>query len=374
MRIVFDAQIFCSQEFGGISRYFASLAREMCMTQGIDLRIVAPLHFNAYLDCLPVGLVSGRKIKRPAKLDMPVRAASLLAADLLQRWPRPDIIHKTYYYPLPRTPRGLRNVVTVYDMIHEKFPGSYSSRDPIARWKARAVKEADHVICISEQTRRDLLSMVDLPEDRVSVTYLGYDSLKPLLTEETGSDFRSRIFGADVPYLLYVGSREGYKNFDGLLQAYATSPWLRENFLLLCFGGGALSDSELGFIAQAGLAGMVRQIGGSDAALAACYRNAALFVYPSLYEGFGIPPLEAMSLDCPVACGNVSSIPEVVGDAAACFDPSEPESIRMELERVLASASLCDSLVDRGRMRCERFSWRRCAEETSAVYRRVMES
>lgn len=372
MRVTFDAQIFCSQEFGGISRYFASLAREMRSMSDVDLRIVVPLYFNAYLDSLPTGLVRGHKVGRPAKLGLPVRAASLLAADLLQRFSRPDLIHKTYYYPLPRTPRGVRSVVTVYDMIHEKFPQSFSSRDPITRWKAQTVAEADHVICISEHTRRDLLTTYDIPEDRVSVTHLGYDSLVSLLTDESASNFRTRILGPDIPYLLYVGSRDGYKNFGGLLRAFAMSPWLQEHFQLLCFGGGGFSDAESKQIAQAGLTDQVRQIGGSDSVLASCYRHAALFVYPSLYEGFGIPPLEAMSLDCPVACSNTSSIPEVVGDAAAYFDPANPESIRDKLEEVLNSMALRDSLVERGRLRRELFSWRRCAEETVDIYGKVI--
>lgn len=372
MRVTFDAQIFCAQEFGGISRYFASLAREMCAIEGIDLRIVAPLYFNAYLDRLPAGLVRGHKVVRPSKLDLPVRVASLLAADVLQRFPRPDIIHKTYYYPLPRAPRGVRGLVTVYDMIHEKFPQSYSSRDPIARWKARTVAKADHVICISEQTKRDLLSLYEIPEHRVSVTYLGYDSLAALLTGESAVDFRTRIFGKDIPYLLYVGSRDGYKNFGGLLRALSMSSWIKEHFHLLCFGGGALSIAERGLIAKAGLTDRVLQVGGSDAVLASCYRHAALFVYPSLYEGFGIPPLEAMSLDCPVACSNASSIPEVVGNAATYFDPADSESICAALETTLGSTFLCTSLIERGRRRRELFSWRRCAQETVDIYEEVM--
>lgn len=372
MHVTFDAQIFCSQEFGGISRYFSSLAYEMCAMQEVDLHIVAPLYFNAYLGRLPAGLVRGHKVGRPSILDFPIRAASVLAADLLQRFPRPDIVHKTYYYPFPRTPRGVRSVVTVYDMIHEKFPQSYSSRDPISRWKERVVAQADHVICISEQTRRDLLSMYDIPENRVSVTYLGYDSLESLLTGESDFDFRMRVFGANVPYLLYVGSRDGYKNFGGLLRAYSMSPWLQEHFRLLCFGGGGLSDAERVLISEAGLADRVTQVGGSDAMLASCYRHAALFVYPSLYEGFGIPPLEAMSLDCPVACSNTSSIPEVVGDAAMTFDPADPEAIRTALERVLGSSSMRDTFIERGRQRRELFSWHRCAQETVGIYGEVI--
>jgi glycosyltransferase involved in cell wall biosynthesis len=369
MRVVFDAQIFCSQQFGGISRYYASLAEEMSSMPGMSPRIVAPLHFNSYLKRLPADLVTGMGVRMWGPSFLLTRAASLLAADVLQRYPRPDIVHKTYYYPLPRTPRGVGSVVTVYDMIHEKFPASFSARDPIVRWKKKAVESADHVICISEQTRHDLLSLYDLPAEKVSVTYLGYDSLVSLLVDESGSAFRNRALGSDVPYLLYVGSRAGYKNFSSLLAAYAASPSLRQNFHVLCFGSGSFTEEERVQIAALGVSDRVFHVGGNDAVLASCYKHAAAFIYPSLYEGFGIPPLEAMSLDCPVICSNTSSIPEVVGDAAASFDPEDVMALREVLEQTLSSPSILQELVEKGRLRREMFSWRKCAEETAVIYK-----
>jgi glycosyltransferase involved in cell wall biosynthesis len=125
-------------------------------------------------------------------------------------------------------------------------------------------------------------------------------------------------------------------------------------------------------LARAGVNQQVTQINGADVLLANCYRHATLFVYPSLYEGFGLPPLEAMSLGCPVACSNSSSIPEVVGDAAAMFDPLDPDSIRAALERVLSSANLLGEYVTRGALRSRLFSWHRCAQETIEVYRQTL--
>jgi glycosyltransferase involved in cell wall biosynthesis len=124
-------------------------------------------------------------------------------------------------------------------------------------------------------------------------------------------------------------------------------------------------------IARHGLSDNVRQTGGDDAALARCYRHAALFVYPSLYEGFGIPPLEAMSLDCPVACSNTSSLPEVVGDAAATFDPWDTDAMRAALESALNTLAARDALVERGRVQRQQFSWRRCAQETVSIYEEI---
>lgn len=372
MRVIFDSQIFCAQQFGGISRYFASLAREMAMMEGMQPRIVAPLHINDYVARLPDELVWGRKVRSSGKARMLVGAASAAMGELIQYGLRPHVVHQTYYYPQPRLPRRAATVVSVYDMTYERYPENFPPNDSIPRWKSTAVARADHVICISEHTRRDLLEMYDIPEERVSVTYLGYDSLATLLKEENPAVVRTRFCGGDRPYLLYVGSRTGCKNFPQLLRAFSSSQWLRETFTLLCFGGGGFTAAETARIRDSDVADCVRHASGPDSVLASAYRHAALFVYPSLYEGFGIPPLEAMSLDCPVACSDASSIPEVVGDAAAIFDPADPEAIRATLEAVLESTSMRDELVGRGRRRRDMFSWQRCARETADIYQRMM--
>jgi glycosyltransferase involved in cell wall biosynthesis len=217
-----------------------------------------------------------------------------------------------------------------------------------------------------------LLATYDIPEERVSITHLGFDPLASLLSGESSRDFKVRVLGADAPYLLYVGSRVNYKNFRGLLDAYAASALLRANFFLLCFGGGEFTSAERAAISKGGVEGRVRFLAGSDAVLAASYAHASLFVCPSFYEGFGIPVLEAMSLDCPVACSNSSSLPEVVGDAAKLFDPADRDAIRGALESVLDSPSAATALRERGRIRRQLFSWRGCAENTLDVYRRVL--
>ena len=141
----------------------------------------------------------------------------------------------------------------------------------------------------------------------------------------------------------------------------------------MCFGGGGFTVEETNLIQQLGLSlEHVCQISGNDASLAWHYKFASAFIYPSLYEGFGIPPLEAMSFDCPVVCSGVSSIPEVVGEAAELFDPYKPESIRMAIERVVSDDALKQTLIARGRARIKLFSWERCARETLDVYRKVL--
>jgi glycosyltransferase involved in cell wall biosynthesis len=370
---MFDPQIFCHQRFGGVSRYVCNMALEMQHMAGVTPLIVAPFHFNEYLDQLPPSLVRGRRVRWLEGKTALAYGSSVLPGKIIARAFKPNIVHNTYYFPI-KPPTGARGIVTIHDMIHEKYPKYFGASPLITRIKAASVAAADHMICNSESTRRDLLATYDIPEDRVSVTHLGFDPLGSLLTSESSSDFKVRILGGDAPYLLYVGSRVRYKNFQGLLDAYAASAWMRTNFFLLCFGGGDFTDAERVTISQAGAQGRVKYLGGSDAVLAACYAHASIFVCPSLYEGFGIPVLEAMSLDCPVACSNSSSLPEVVGDAARLFDPLDRDSIRGALESVLDSPFAATALKERGRIRRQLFSWRSCAENTIRIYRRVLNS
>jgi glycosyltransferase involved in cell wall biosynthesis len=370
---MYDPQIFCHQRFGGISRYVCNIALEMHRMAGVTAQIIAPFHFNEYLDQLPRSLVRGRRVRWLEGLTALAYGLSVLPGKVAARNFKPDVLHNTYYFPV-KPPSGARGVLTVYDMIHEKYPKYFAASPFITRIKAASVAAADHVICISESTRRDLLATYDIPEERVSVTHLGFDPLGSLLSGEPSSDFKVRVIGADAPYLLYVGSRVNYKNFKGLLDAYAASASLRKNFFLLCFGGGDFTGAERTAISKAGIEGRVRFLAGGDAALAACYAHASLFVCPSFYEGFGIPVLEAMSLDCPVACSNSSSLPEVVGDAAKLFDPADRDSIRGALESVLDSPSAATALKERGRIRSQLFSWRSCAENTMDIYRQVLNS
>jgi glycosyltransferase involved in cell wall biosynthesis len=366
MKVIYDAQIFAEQEYGGISRYFCALATELDRLPNVKVKVVAPLHVNGYLRKLDREIKVGYYVRRLPKTGRIIKALSRSFFPPVAAMYSPDIIHETYYSSRPTYNGKVPHVLTVYDMIHERVPSSFPLKDMVAMNKASAVKRADHIICISENTRRDLLEIHGIPEDRISVTHLGCDALAE------SSLTAAELVGAS-PYLLHVGGRQGYKNFDGLLRAYAASRWLSTNFRLVCFGGGVFSVNENTTIAELGLSkAQVMQMGGDDDRMAALYQGAAAFVYPSIYEGFGIPPLEAMSLDCPVICSNTSSIPEVVGEAGEYFDPSEIDSIRGALEHVLQSGARRSRLVELGRVRCKLFSWQRCAQETMAIYQSMI--
>jgi glycosyltransferase involved in cell wall biosynthesis len=373
MKIAYDPQIFSAQIYGGISRYFCEIASRIAKQPGIQVSIIAPMYINAYLAHVPPGIVSGFRAPKTDRFQtnsgvnyprLAFRGLGLLMGDWMLRAMKPDILHETYFSPYRFGPRGVRRVLTIHDMIHEKFASSFPLADKTARYKALAAERADHVICVSESTRRDAIEILGLPPDKTSVIYLGFD-----LMNAAGTRAEEPVLPTREPFLLYVGNRGGYKNFLRLLEAYEASPQLKTGYKLICFGGGAFHADELKMMQTLGLdAGHVTQLGGDDQLLAKLYERASAFIFPSLYEGFGIPPLEAMSHDCPVVCSNTSSIPEIVGDAGEYFDPADTDSMRTAIERVVTSDSHRKLLIAKGRERLKCFSWDRCALQTADVY------
>ena len=359
--VVYDHQIFALQQYGGISRYFCELATRIHRDGRYSVKVVAPLHYNDYLAQCAVPVIGRHVPMRVRRTGRLYRAASGLLSLLPALGPRPAIVHRTYYGHT-FAPPGVRTVVTVYDMIHELFPQSFPPSDRTSQQKRKAVLDADLVICISSSTAEDLTRLFGVSADKIRVTHLGFsDTFSQQVVAPRSAVGR--------PYLLYVGHRPGYKNFDGLLRAYATSRLLREDVDILAFGGSTLSAGERDLIRQLDLReDSVRRVAGTDQELAAAYVGALAFVYPSKYEGFGIPPLEAMAMQCPVACSNSSSIPEVVGEAAELFDPNDSEDIARAIELVCFDDDKRQELVVAGRNRLRLFSWDRCADQTARIY------
>lgn len=362
MNIVFDHQIFCLQKYGGISRYFFELANHISRFHEDQVEIFAPFHLNAYLSEGKLAFHKGRAIPSMNGVGRYTTWAADTALAYLSLKTRlnVDILHETYFSAAGYCPSGAKRIVTVHDMVHEIFRDQFPSRDRLRKMKARAVKRADHVICVSENTRRDLIRILAVPEEKISVVHHGYSLWRALSNEPPV---------LEKPFILFVGKRDGYKNFLKLLRAYAQSFRLKEELSLVCFGGGQFTIAEESAIKYYGLAtDQVFQITGEDDVLMKLYMNAALFVYPSLYEGFGIPLLEAMSLGCPIACSNASAFPEVTDQAAELFDPTEEDDIQRALEKVVFSASYRDALIKLGLERSRKFSLDRCVRQTLQVY------
>lgn len=361
MKVAFDPQIFTLQEYGGISRYFVKLLGEL-HKKNVDAKIFAGFHRNKYLNDLPRQVVQGVGLS-----NYPPRTARLfqnfnqfVCGRAVEKY-GPGILHETYYSSINLPRSSAARFLTVYDMIHEKFPDNFLVNDKTTQDKLAAVKRADHIICISRSTKHDLCEIFDVDPGKVSVVYLGFDELTKLPVNTRPSP--------DKPYFLYVGQRKGYKNFALLLKALSSVKVLAENVDILAFGGGAFDPEEQELIRKLQFEeGQVRQVTGDDHLLAETYAQALGFVYPSVYEGFGLPPLEAMAYKCPVISSNTSSMPEVIGDAGLYFDPNAVDDLAAQLTRVFDSKDLRQNLIDLGTERKEIFTWSRCASETLALY------
>lgn len=369
MTVFFDHQAFCIQTYGGLSRYYTELIAGLSRSQ-----MVTPL--------LPLLYANNRHLReaglyrRPFAPDRPFPKREQLMTRI-DRWydtvalrTRPfDLFHATYYNPyfLPHLNRKRRTpfVVTFLDMIHERlghqFP--YLAQDrAIGQHKCLLAGRADRLIAVSESTKRDMVDLLGVDPDKIDVIYHGSSFASVMPTPLDSPDHQTA-----KPYLLYVGLRRGYKNFDGLLKA--VHPLLeREQLSIICAGGGSFTAEEHRLIHELKLSNLVKQQPATDAELKTLYRRAFAFVFPSLYEGFGIPILEAFACDCPCVLSNRSSLPEIGGNAALYADPAEPETLPVVIEQLLSDQTLRQTLIRRGRERVARFTWQDAVDQTIRLY------
>jgi len=368
MRIAYDYQAFCLQQNGGISRYFFHLIEQLTqMSQNV--KAFAPVYRNQYARRLPPSAVRGVYMKDypPRCADAAVALNGILGRRQLRRW-QPALTHETYFSNIRSGLDQQPSVVTVFDMISELgLDGDKPTAAHLMQSrKFAAVARADHIICISEHTRQDLIRLYQVAPEKTSVIHLGCEVTPQLgsITKNTGR-----------PYLLYVGLRQGYKNFTRFVQAVASSAPLQSAFDIVAFGGGNFSAAEqallhsLYFTPQ-----QVRHISGDDALLANYYGGASALVYPSGYEGFGLPPLEAMAYQCPVISSRSSAMPEVIGDAAEFFEPTDLNSIASAIQNVVLSPLRTKELIAKGLDRVARFTWQACAQKHLALYQSLTDS
>jgi glycosyltransferase involved in cell wall biosynthesis len=363
MKLLYDHEIFCIQQYGGASRYFYELITHLLNKSELDISVFAGYFTNEY------GLekykdefdrFSGRKYKEIPKTKMLMIKLNGLRFSAFLNKAKPDIYHQTYYGDFVKNFKGKR-IVTVLDMTHEIFKGEFAAFDKTSEDKRKALEKADGVVCISESTKNDVMDLLNIPEDRIKVIYLA----NSLTTEVKEPPL------VEGKYLLYVAKRKGYKNFKLIVDAFKRSKTLRDDFKLVCVGGGNFTSDERALMKESMINDPI-YFSASDNSLANLYKYAFALVYPSKYEGFGIPPLEAMSYDCPVITTKVSSIPEVVGDAGIYIDPDDPQNLVEEIEKLLNDKNLRDSLVLRGKVQSQKFSWEKCALEHLDFYKTVL--
>ena len=361
MRILYDHQVTSLQDAGGISRYFFELIPAVLRTEqgeptlllGFE-RSVVPFRSLGK----PANVQAISTSLRPGYQRYAINESlTALCAPFLSGY---DVYHATYQRALPYIRRKAL-VVTHHDSTSDRFPQLFPDAGRIRTRLATLYAQAERIICISESSRRDLLHFFPVAPEKTVVIHHGFSPLPAPSGNEVLPHFDGR------PYLLYVGSRATYKNFGVVLQALALQK--ERDLCLLAVGGGELQRSEQDAIDRLGLKGRVSVVARvTDRELAASYRHALLFVYPSLYEGFGFPPLEAMQMNCPVLLSRTSALPEICGDAAFYFDPSSAEDLAYRLQALRKDDGLRRSKLASGSAQIERYRWDRAAAATLEAY------
>jgi glycosyltransferase involved in cell wall biosynthesis len=365
MKIFFDHQTFSLQDYGGISRYYSELINAINYTQNNEAYLSLLFTDNVHIREINKKFYSLYNAKRiPKKVSIQYRLNKLYCLYELAN-AKFDVFHATYYDPyFVKSINRKPSVVTFLDMIHERYSGKFSDLAADHKITARKKNIADRVsaiIAISENTKKDLVELFDIDSKKIFVIPLGNSLRKVPIITDTNTLKRN-------PYLLFVGNRGHYKNFDWFIKA--VSPLIfKYKVNIICAGGGDFTKQEAELLTSLRVQGKVAQISITDIKLAELYQNALAFVFPSLYEGFGLPILEAFACDCPCIVSNSSSLPEVAGDAALYIDPEDEETLIAALESLLESDSLRKALIQKGKERLAFFSWEKTAQKTLDLYR-----
>ena len=361
VRVAFDEQIFAIQRHGGISRVFAELAREFETNPDHDVQLQpvnAPI-VNEYI--LREHATAERLVVRPGRHWSTTIARSMAR----RRHTGPaDIVHSTFYLPrmLKDYPQAKR-VVTIHDMIPEIFPKSRRRLDFLTS-KHEYVRTADHVVCISESTKRDLLRIY--PDVTAPITVIHHG---------VGAGF-----GPDAPplpsfpvnYVIHVGMRQDYKDGATLFRAFAQIASSYRDLQLVLVGGGAITAQEKQLLTELGIETRVTQTTLREPDLPGAYAHARMCVFPSRYEGFGLPALEAMASGTPVVLCDSSSLPEIGGDSAWYFEPGDDAVLAKHMAMILDDQQAAQTRAQQGLDRAATFTWTNSAAKLADVYRQAI--
>lgn len=375
MRIAIDYTAAIRQG-AGIGQYVRNL---------VDA-LLAEDHSNQY-----TLLTSGRPTKeRPFPTAPNVRGRSIFIPDrylnvLWYRWRLP--LYATYFsgqtdiyhgpdFALPPLGKKLRKVVTVHDLAFLEYP-EYAVPELVSYLKKivpEAVEAADVVTAVSEATRQGLIKYFKTPQEKITVVPIGVTSHFRRITDPILLGATQHKYGLKHPLVLGVGTLEPRKNHLNLIKAFAKATRKKNGPAMLAIAGGKgwLYEETQQLVEKLKLENKVRFLGRvSDFDLVTLYSMADVFAFPSFFEGFGIPPLEAMACGAPIITSNTSSLPEVVGDAAILVSPQDVDALSQAITRLIESETLREELRQKGFQRVQQFSWPQTARKMLAIYNRL---
>ena len=383
IRVLYDSLSFDWERLGGVTRYFTNLWQNL--PPGVEYDIAVETTKNLYLQSQPFSIPVASDafesflptIRFKGKLwlfDTLCKLGVLHSSKESNRRVfakklkegNYDVIHLTGAHSFGDTWRPYVGRKPIVITVHDLIPDVLYGNPDIKRWRKQVFDAATRIITVSEHTKQDVMAFYGVPAARISVIHHGVDTLRTMKSVTSMEGKR---------YILYVGKRDGYKNFSFMVKALQPIFAVDHTLSLVCTGTG-FSESECRLLENCGMLKRASARLYSDDELRWLYANALVFIYPSIYEGFGMPILDAFSFGCPVLLANVTCFPEIGGDAALYFDPKDEEDFRRQLGRVIgdddAALKLRSDLILRGKERVKLFSWKKCADETSVVYQQTI--
>ena len=363
MKILYDHLCFW-QKYGGVPRYYVELMKRIPPDNYVTtvkfsnneyLKELKGIKYHSFLDNI--------QFRGKARLESEV--GKLYSIPILLRG-NFDIYHQTHYdtYAFKYLPKNKAKVTTIHDMNYYAIPSYYPANLYLKDQMEKSIKLADRIITVSNNSKFDLCNYLKVPEQKIAVIYHGVDIDRIRSIEEVKSH--------DVPpYILFVGARNSYKNFERLIDAFVIVRQKYPGLKLYC-AGKKPTKLEMEFLRSKKVDSDVCFFQASDHQLILLYKHALAFVFPSLYEGFGLPILEAMASGCPVVISNTSCFPEIAQDAASYFSPTDVGSIADAIVYVLDDSTYRDDLVKKGRKRAENFTWDKSVERHMEVYRSLL--
>jgi glycosyltransferase involved in cell wall biosynthesis len=362
MKIFYDHTAFARQKYGGISKYFCELLKNIppenwCLSVSIsNNQYIEEARIKKTLKFLPNVRFQGKE-GLMERMGFPYTLYKLRA----EQW---DVFHSTSFADRygAAIPVSKPVVVTAHDALFSLYFKDNKKRNRIVEGIINFCKRADKIIAISENTKRDYIQYYGADENKIKVIHHGVDKQKKEIS-------KARI--ENNPYLLFVGLRHDYKNFLRLAKVFVMISVKHPDLKLVCTGF-PFSDDEKKELSDLHILDKTRLIFASEQEMAQLYHDAEMFVYPSLYEGFGMPILEAMVYDCPVVLSNTSCFPEIAQEAGIYFNPYEVEDIADKILLTLGNSTLRKQKIALGKERLMHFSWEKCAGEHMKIYQSLI--
>ncbi len=372
MKILLDPQIFNAQKFGGISRYFSeiykyihlenpqSIVLPLIYTENLHIKEIVTTEISLWDKMALQFSFLRRKVTRKLKRKNKRCAQSVISAGNF------DLFIPTYYDTYFLDLIGNKPfVLTVYDMIHELFPQYFKGDLYTVKNKKELMEKATKIIAISESTKNDILKFYPhINASKIEVIYLS-QSIDPKNYTEV-----------ELPksYILFVGNREGYKNFTFFLKSIYSLLQADGDLHIVCAGGNKFNSDEIRLIQTLNISNQIIQNNFEDRELASYYKNAICFVFPSEYEGFGIPVLESMACGCPVVLAHHSSFPEVAGDAGVYFELNNEVDLKDKVVSLIDNEVYRNQIIQKGFLQSAKFSWKKTAQECTELFKSTIKN